>query len=291
MRGEFVDLGGSRLYCYASGSRGAGDPLVLVHGCFMSSHLWHDLLPRIPKGHRVLVLDLLGHGRSDPPYHASMTVSAHAMRVASLLELFGVESATLAGHGVGAAIAARVAYDHPERVSRLALVAPALLARDVRDARVSRRMRRVARLVPMWQRISGQWLASALHGAMRRGYANRMTGAYSLDVHLKGYRWLEGRDAACAQLRALAESTRDTIAVLQAGALRCPVALVLGERDPYLRGAREERLVLALREATNDQLVLNRVPGAAHMIPEEAPDRLGMHLAELLARDSVTHAT
>ena len=67
MRGEFVDLSGVRVYCYAFGSRGAGEPIVLVHGAFTSSHLWQDLLPRLPKGHRVLVLDLLGHGRSDPP--------------------------------------------------------------------------------------------------------------------------------------------------------------------------------------------------------------------------------
>ena len=45
MRGEFVDLGGVRLYCYAFGSRGAGDPIVLVHGAFTSSHLWQDVLP------------------------------------------------------------------------------------------------------------------------------------------------------------------------------------------------------------------------------------------------------
>jgi hypothetical protein len=43
-------------------------------------------------------------------------------------------------------------------------------------------------------------------------------------------------------------------------------------------------LLHELRESTSDQLVVNRVPGAAHMIPEEAPDRLGMHLAELLVR-------
>lgn len=284
MRGEFVDIGGSRLYCYASGSRGAGDPLVLVHGCFMSSHLWHDLLPRIPKGHRILVLDLLGHGRSDPPYSAAMTVAGHAERLSALIDIMGVEGATIVGHGVGAAIAARVAHDRPDRIARLALVAPTLLARDAKQARVSRRMRRVMRLVPLWQRISGQWLASALHASMLRGYANRMTGAYSLDVHLKNYRWPAGRDAACAQLRALAVSNGDATAAVQPAALACPVSLIVGEHDPYVRGDRLDELIDTLREATKDNLVVNRIPGAAHIIPEEAPDRLGMHLAELLVR-------
>jgi pimeloyl-ACP methyl ester carboxylesterase len=37
MRGEFIDLGGVRLYCYAFGERGAGAPIVLIHGAFTSS--------------------------------------------------------------------------------------------------------------------------------------------------------------------------------------------------------------------------------------------------------------
>jgi pimeloyl-ACP methyl ester carboxylesterase len=250
----------------------------------MSSHLWHDMLPRIPKGHRILVLDLLGHGRSDPPFTASMTVAAHANRLAALLDVFGIETATVVGHGVGAAVAARFAHDRPDRTSRLALVAPTLLARDAREARVSRRMRRIARLVPVWQRLSGQWLASALHATLLRGYANRMTGAYSLDLHLKNYRWPVGRDAACAQLRALGPSAGDTVETMQPRALQCPVSLVVGDADPYVRGQRLDRLLHDLRESTSNQLVVNRVPGAAHMIPEEAPDRLGMHLAELLVR-------
>ena len=87
MRGEFVDLGGARVYCYAFGSRGVGDPIVLIHGAFTSSHLWQDVLPRLPKGHRVLVLDLLGHGRSDPPRRESMTIAAHATRVIQLMDV------------------------------------------------------------------------------------------------------------------------------------------------------------------------------------------------------------
>jgi pimeloyl-ACP methyl ester carboxylesterase len=283
VRGEFVDLDGSRLYCYASGSRGVGEPIVLVHGCFMSSHLWQDFLPRIPQGHRVLVLDLLGHGRSDPPRQSSMTIAGHAARVVELLEFFGVSRATLVGHDIGAAIVARVAATHRDRVARLALVAPTMLGRDIADANVSRRMRRVARLIPLWKRLSGAWLASALHSTLLRGYSNRMTGAFSLDVHLKNYRWNEGRDAACAQLQALAQSRGDATIALERGALHCPVALVLGEHDPYLKGARLDRLVSALNDAGSD-VVINRIPSAAHMIPEEAPDRLGMHIAELLGR-------
>ena len=67
MRGEFVDIGGARLYYYAVGTRGAGEPIVLLHGFPTSSHIWSRVAPLLPNGHRVVVLDLLGYGRSDRP--------------------------------------------------------------------------------------------------------------------------------------------------------------------------------------------------------------------------------
>ncbi len=275
MRGEFVDLGGVRLYCYAFGSRGAGDPIVLVHGAFTSSHLWQDVLPRLPKGHRVLVLDLLGHGRSDPPRLEAMTVAAHAGRLTTLLDVMGVRSATLVGHGMGAAICALVASEHPERVTGLALLAPTLLAREPNDARISPRLRRLALLVPLWSRLAPSWLASTLHSALLPAFAQRSNGAHSLDLYLKGFRTRDGRDAACAQLRAFSHSLADASSALAPHAIRCPVTLVVGDADPFVSQARANRLHAALRVASDDRIALERLAGVAHMAPEEAPDRLG----------------
>jgi pimeloyl-ACP methyl ester carboxylesterase len=177
MRGEFVDLDGVRLYCYAFGQRGTGHPIVLVHGSFTSSHLWQDVLPRLPKGHRVLVLDLLGHGRSDPPGSASMTVAAHAERLERLLDIMGVQEVMLVGHGMGAAVAARVAHEHPERIAQLMLVNPTLLAARANEALLNRKVRRVAALAWLWQRLAPSWVASALHAALLPCFAHRDVGA------------------------------------------------------------------------------------------------------------------
>jgi pimeloyl-ACP methyl ester carboxylesterase len=284
MRGEFVDLDGVRLYCYAFGERGAGHPLVLVHGAFTSSHLWQDVLPRLPKGHRVLVLDLLGHGRSDPPGGAAMTVAGHAARLTRLLDIMGVRRATLVGHGMGAAIVGRVAHEQPARVAQLMLVNPTLLATHPRDVFLSQRLNRLALLLGLWKRLSPAWLASALHAALLPCFAHRDVGARSLDVYLKPYRLRDGRDAACAQLAAFKDSRADTAAALAPGALRCPTALVLGESDPFLSRSRAVRLQQALRLATGDTLLTLTLPGVAHVAPEEAPDRLGTAVGELLTR-------
>jgi pimeloyl-ACP methyl ester carboxylesterase len=284
MRGEFVDLNGVRLYCYAFGQRGAGHPIVLVHGSFTSSHLWQDVLPRLPKGHRVLVLDLLGHGRSDPPGSTSMTVAAHADRLAQLLDVMGVREAMLVGHGMGAAVAARVAHEHPDRIAHLMLVNPTLLAGQANEAVLNRRVRRVAALVPLWRRLAPSWLASALHAALLPCFAHRDAGARSLDVYLKPFRLRDGRDAACAQLSALALSRGDTVPALAPGALQCPTALVLGDADPFLNEARATRVKEWLQQATKGALTVHTLPGVAHVAPEEAPDRLGTLVGELLAR-------
>jgi pimeloyl-ACP methyl ester carboxylesterase len=284
MRGEFVDLDGVRLYCYAFGHRGAGDPIVLVHGSFTSSHLWQDVLPRLPKGHRVLVLDLLGHGRSDPPGSHALTVAGHARRLGQLLDVMGVQHAMLVGHGMGAAVAARVAHEQPERVSHLMLVNPTMLAGFPADAVISHRLSRLTWLLPLWRRLSPAWLASALHSALLPCFAHRDTGARSLDVYLKPFRLREGRDAACRQLQDLRASRADTVDSLAPHALSCPTALVLGLNDPFLPTARATRLHMALRSATTSQLSLHTLPGVAHVAPEEAPDRLGTLVSELLTR-------
>jgi pimeloyl-ACP methyl ester carboxylesterase len=49
MRGEFIDVNGARLYYYAAGSRGVGEPVVFLHGFPTSSHLWTEVVPLVPK--------------------------------------------------------------------------------------------------------------------------------------------------------------------------------------------------------------------------------------------------
>jgi pimeloyl-ACP methyl ester carboxylesterase len=284
MRGEFVDLGGVRLYCYAFGERGVGEPIVLIHGAFTSSHLWQDVLPRLPKGHRVLVLDLLGHGRSDPPGTHAMTVAGHAARVAALLDVLGVRRASLVGHGMGAAIATVVAHEHPERVAHLLLVNPTVIGCQPGDVVLSRRVARLVPFLPLWRRLSPGWLASALHSALLPCYAHRDVGTRSLDLYLKSFRTRDGRASACAQLSALAASRGDTAAALVPRAIACPVLLATATTDPFVPTARAIKLGETLRLAAPNGVEHRELPGVAHVAPEEAPDRLGALAAELLTR-------
>src|SRR3954464_9201900 len=119
-----MDLAGQRLYYYAGGSRGAGEPILLVHGFPTSSHLWLAVVAKLAPGHRVIVVDLLGFGRSDAPPDAEYTIAAHGARLLLLLDALRIERACVAGHGIGSAIAIWLALNAPERISCVALVGP-----------------------------------------------------------------------------------------------------------------------------------------------------------------------
>lgn len=114
--------------------RGAGPPLLCLHGAGGSHTHWGHALAGLADVARVIAPDLPGHGRSAPPGRTS--VAAYGAAALALLDELGLERALLAGHSMGAAAALEAALAAPERVAGLALVgaaarlrvAPALLA-------------------------------------------------------------------------------------------------------------------------------------------------------------------
>ena len=273
VRGEFVDVGGARLYYYAAGSRGAGEPLVLIHGFPTSGHLWNEVVPLLPPGHRTVVLDLLGYGRSDWPGAAGLGVHAHADRVLALMDALGIREAAVIGHGLGGGVAQSLAVRFPARVSRLALVsAVAFDAWPTQRARMYRRLAALGRLLPP------SWLQSIVRTSFLSGYANPAQGAHSLELYARAFDGTDGRDALLNHVRALRPDETAALAPRLA-ALRCPTAVVWGRGDPFLPVALGERLRDAIPGASLDVL-----PTARHYVPEDTPAALSAVLAHLLAR-------
>ena len=105
-------------------SGGSGPPLVFLHGLSSYMGFWEHQIPAFTAGHRVLALDLPGFGASGRP-DAPYTPPWFAGVVADWMEAVGVPRATLVGHSMGGQIAMTIALDHPDRVDRLVLSAPA----------------------------------------------------------------------------------------------------------------------------------------------------------------------
>jgi pimeloyl-ACP methyl ester carboxylesterase len=127
VRKEEIVLNRRRI-AYRTG--GSGPLLVLIHGITSNSATWDRVLPRLARRYEVLAPDLLGHGRSDK-LRGDYSVGAHANTVRDLLDALGHRSATFVGHSLGGGVALQLAYQYPERVERLVLVAPGGFGREV----------------------------------------------------------------------------------------------------------------------------------------------------------------
>lgn len=124
--GQFVTVDGVRLHYRATGSEDRPAVLVL-HGA--SSNLNEPLtaLDGYLDGYRVIYLDRPGLGWSERP-NVWWNPQREAFLIDRFLQEIGVDQAVVAGHSWGAAIAMRLAMDHPERVTGLVLIAPAVRA-------------------------------------------------------------------------------------------------------------------------------------------------------------------
>lgn len=112
------------------GGDGAGPTLLFVHGWGCSAYTWRHVLPRaVRAGHRVLAVDLPGHGLSDKPdAEARYTRAAMADAIRALAVDAGADGVVLVGHSMGGAIVREVACDaarRPRGLRGMALLAPA----------------------------------------------------------------------------------------------------------------------------------------------------------------------
>lgn len=125
-----VIAAGHRLSWLEAGPEEA-HPLVLIHGLAEGSHTWQTALPRLARNHRIIAVDLIGHGRSAKPELADYSIPGMAAHVRDLLRLLEIENATIVGHSLGGGIAMQVSYLWPELAGRLVLVASGGLGRSV----------------------------------------------------------------------------------------------------------------------------------------------------------------
>jgi pimeloyl-ACP methyl ester carboxylesterase len=273
MRGEFVDVGPGRIYYYAAGTRGAGDPVVLVHGFPMSSRLWHGVVRDFIPGHRLIVVDLPGYGRSDPPHAGGTDSAANAAALRALLDDLGDARAIFVGHGLGGTAVQGVMAQWPERVSGAVLIScPALGERAQGMARLARLFLPLARFLPAGT------LASLVHGSMRQGFVLDERSRLTLDTCLKSFTTANGRDALAEHLRQLG---RDDSSVWsrRLGEIAMPVALLWGEDDPFL-----SPMVGVQMQASIDGATIEVVAGVSHFVPEDAPDRVKKAIEGVIAR-------
>jgi haloacetate dehalogenase len=118
-----VDAGEVRIRAATGGS---GPPLLLLHGHPQTHLTWHKVASSLAARFTVIASDLRGYGDSGKPDggidHAAYSKRAMARDQISVMRHFGHARFAVVGHDRGARVAHRMALDHPEAVSRLALL-------------------------------------------------------------------------------------------------------------------------------------------------------------------------
>lgn len=125
MEDLWIDTPSGRIFARTAGS---GDLILGLHGWSQRNgwHTWEPLMaPLAEAGYRVVSVDMPGWGQSAAIAGESMTMELASRIVLDILDALQAARATLLGKSWGGAVALHVALDHPQKVERLILTAPA----------------------------------------------------------------------------------------------------------------------------------------------------------------------
>ena len=105
---------------------GKGPPLLLLHGYPQTHAIWHRVAPRLAERFTVVATDLRGYGDSSKPRglpdHSNYSKRSMALDQVEVMQHLGHDRFAVVGHDRGGRVAHRLALDHPDRVTRLAVL-------------------------------------------------------------------------------------------------------------------------------------------------------------------------
>lgn len=104
---------------------GSGDPIILIHGSGPGVTAWANwrlTMPDLAKTHRVIALDMLGFGYTDPAPTARYTQNAWLDHLRGFLDKLELEKVSLVGNSFGGAMSLALAASAPERVDKIVLM-------------------------------------------------------------------------------------------------------------------------------------------------------------------------
>ncbi|MEW6277275.1 MAG: alpha/beta hydrolase [Candidatus Eremiobacterota bacterium] len=256
---------------------GEGPLLLLLHGFPDFWYTWRKQLEVLGRSFRVVAPDLRGYNQSDKPASVkAYRMDRLARDVAELIEDLGEQSALVAGHDWGGAVAWATAGFFPERVRRLAVLNcphPNAMSHALR--RNPRQLARSWYILGFQLRGLPEWiLRRRLAAWLRYAYGDLLT-SQDLKRHLEALRRPAALTSAIHYYRAGAVQVPPT---------RCPALLLFGTGDRFL-----------LRSTAADSarhvetpLRIEWLEGVGHWVHLEATDEVNRTLLEWFGADSTS---
>jgi pimeloyl-ACP methyl ester carboxylesterase len=262
---------------------GAGPLVVLLHGFPEFWYSWrHQISPLAEAGYRVVAPDLRGYNLSDkPPGVSAYRVSALLGDILGLIQEFGEERATVAGHDWGGVLAWFLAMHYPRAVDKLIVLNaphPAAYRRELRSwtQRLKSWYMFFFQVPGLPEQLLGMgdfdWIARMLRQQpihreaftpedVRR-YKHALARPGALTAAINYYRAL-----FYPEYRSRREETP----------IQAPTLLLWGERDSYLNPRLTEKL-----NAWVPNLRVVRFPDVSHWVQNDAPERVNRLMLEHL---------
>jgi pimeloyl-ACP methyl ester carboxylesterase len=251
-----VPLKGTRFHVQLLGQ---GSPVVLLHGLAIGNlATWYfTAAPTLSQRHRILLYDLRGHGKSQRT-PTGFDLATQVDDLADLIDAHLSPPVALVGHSYGGLVALRYAADHPDRVSRLALVdvpaSPRTIAAGLRE-------------------VAGdpEDLLAGLPPALRDALAQSRRRGRQL---LRTVQYLVHESSLLADLAAEPDVDPALLAPIS-----CPVLCLYGDQSYYRSDA--DLFMACLQRAR-----LEILPGQHHL-PIESPRRVTERLLQFLTTSVV----
>ncbi len=202
-------------------SLGKGSVIVLLHGFLESSTMWRETAPVLAQKHRVITIDLLGHGKTANLAYVH-TMEMQAMMVHAVLAKLKINKYSLIGHSMGGYIALALAKLYPEGISQLVLMNSTSLADS--PERLLNRDRAIAMIKQNKETFIKMAIPNLFSAASRK---------------------LHNKTIVALKDEALAMSTQGIIAALEGMKVRAntieilqkttfPILFIAGEKDTVL---------------------------------------------------------
>ncbi|HEX5502378.1 MAG TPA: alpha/beta hydrolase [Thermomicrobiales bacterium] len=266
---------------------GTGPPLLLVHGAWDNAFVWTPILPALAEHHRVLAVDLPGHGLADPFEYAGVDLLALARTfLRDILDALDLPTVDLVGCSMGGLFSVAFALDAPDRVARLALVgAPLGVTRAVP---LPLRVLGLAVLLPRIGRPLGRRMLAnptregtrQLMGQVAVAHPERLADAH-LDADVACQR--RNIDTHLSLMRGLAEPggvRRQLLLGERWQALKVRTVFLCGERDAFVSPAVARAWTDIV--ARNTAIHIVRIPDAGHLLWFDEPERVVAELERFL---------
>ena len=240
-------------------AEGEGPPVVLIHGFGAALDWWDEIVPDLARTHRVIRLDLIGHGGTEAP-GSGYGIERQASLVEKVLDQLDIARAVVVGHSMGGEVATAFTEANPERVERLVLIDTP--PTPERSFNLGTQL--------AFRRLIGQGLwrvrtDEMLRHALAHGFA---PGFPVPDRFIAGLRQLtykafhDAHEESVAYVAA--RSTPDRLAALETGP---PVLVIFGTHDALIPPESAQRF------AAVPGLRLAMIDGAGHSPMVETPSR------------------